>query len=66
MFYFILFWCEILAPQPGIKPVARAVKAQSLNHWTTREVPKHILNVMAGAELAQPLRRAAQQEPMAL
>ena len=25
-------------PQPGIKPVPTAVKARSLNHWTTREV----------------------------
>ena len=29
----------ILDPQPGIKPVAPAVEAQSLNHWTAREVP---------------------------
>ena len=26
-------------PQPGIEPVPPAVEAQSLNHWTTREVP---------------------------
>ena len=42
------------------------VEMQGPNHWTAREVPKHILNVMAGAKLAQPLKRAAQQEPMAL
>ena len=28
----------ILVPQPGIEPVPAAVKAWSLNHWTTREV----------------------------
>ena len=31
--------CGILVPQPGIEPVPPAVKAQSLNPWTTREVP---------------------------
>ena len=31
--------CRILAPRPGIEPVPPAVEAQSLNHWTTREVP---------------------------
>ena len=29
----------ILVPQSGFEPVSSAVKAQSLNHWTTREVP---------------------------
>ena len=29
----------ILVPQPGIKPVPPALEAQSLNHWTAREVP---------------------------
>ena len=29
----------ILVPGPGIEPVPPAVKAWSLNHWTTREVP---------------------------
>ena len=28
-----------LVPLPGIKPISPAVEAQSLNHWTTREVP---------------------------
>ena len=27
----------ILVPQPGIEPVPLAVKAQNLNHWTTRK-----------------------------
>ena len=31
--------CGILVPWPGIKPVPPAMEAQSLNHWTTREVP---------------------------
>ena len=40
-----IFWpccvvCGILVPQPGIKPVPPALKMQSLNHWTSREVPK--------------------------
>ena len=31
--------CRILVPWPGIEPVPPAVEAQSLNHWTAREVP---------------------------
>ena len=42
--FFFFFWprraaCGILVPQPGIKPAPPAVEAQSLNHWTAREVP---------------------------
>ena len=29
---------QILVPRPGIEPVPYALKAQSLNHWTAREV----------------------------
>ena len=29
--------CGILIPRPGIKPVPPAVKAQTLNHWSTGE-----------------------------
>ena len=32
--------CGILALQPGIKPTPPAVEEWSLNHWTTREVPR--------------------------
>ena len=32
--------CWVLAPRPGIKPMPPALGAQSLNHWTAREVPK--------------------------
>ena len=28
-------------PSPGFEPVAPALGAQSLSHWTTREVCKH-------------------------
>ena len=28
-----------LVPQPGIKPKTLVLRAQSLSHWTTREVP---------------------------
>ena len=31
--------CGILVPQPGIKPMPPILGVQSLNHWTTREVP---------------------------
>ena len=44
LFFFFNFWprclaCGILVPRPGIEPVSLALGAQSLNHWTTREVP---------------------------
>ena len=32
--------CGTLVPWPGIKPAPPGGEAQSLNHWTTREVPK--------------------------
>ena len=32
---------RILVPWPGIKPVPFTVEAGSVNHWTTREVPRH-------------------------
>ena len=31
--------CGILVPQPWIKPMPPTLEAQSLNHWTTWEVP---------------------------
>ena len=35
----------ILIPQPSIKLTSPALEEQSLNHWTTREVPiKDVLN----------------------
>ena len=41
-FFFLLHCasCGILVPQPGIEPVPLALEEQSLNHWTTREVPE--------------------------
>ena len=43
LFFFCLFWpchvvCGILVPQWGIEPVPSALEAQSLNHYTAREV----------------------------
>ena len=40
-----MFWlhctaCGILVPQSGIQPTSLAMEAPSLNHWTTRDVPK--------------------------
>ena len=42
--FLFLFWpchttCGVLVSQPGIEPMPPAVEAQSLNHWTAREVP---------------------------
>ena len=41
---FVCFWlhraaCGILVHRRGIEPMPPAVEAQSLNHWTAREVP---------------------------
>ena len=43
MFSFSLFWPGLttygnLVPRPGIEPATPALEAQSLNHWTAREV----------------------------
>ena len=43
-FIYLDFWschaaCRIIVPCPWIKPVPPVLVAQSLNHWTTREVP---------------------------
>ena len=35
--------CEILVSLPGIEPMPPVVEAQSLNHWTTREVLKDLI-----------------------
>ena len=34
--------CGILVPRPGIEPTPPAVEGQSLNHWTTRGVPRPV------------------------
>ena len=41
----VWFWLHrvargILVPQPGMEPASPALGARSLNHWTTREVPR--------------------------
>ena len=45
-FFFFFFFCHspqwlvgILVPWPGIEPATSAVRAQSPNHWTSREFP---------------------------
>ena len=40
-FFFNLFLPFLVAPysRPEIEPVCFTVEAQSLNHWTTRDVP---------------------------
>ena len=53
-FFFFFLPCRearrILVPRPGIEPAPPAVEAQSLNCWTTREVPekKLIINEQVG------------------
>ena len=55
LFFIYLFFDHIIAsgilvPQPGIEPMTPEVEAQSLNHWTAREVPvsKHIYDLLEG------------------
>ena len=45
--------CGILVPWPGIEPVPPVTEAQSLNHWSTREVPPFswLYNEESGAHL---------------
>ena len=43
MVAYLFFWlpheaCGILVSWPGIKPVPPALEAQSLNHWTIRDI----------------------------
>ena len=42
-FFFGLAAGGILVPLPGMEPVSPTVEAQSLNYWTTREVPRDYL-----------------------
>ena len=49
---FFFFWpypaaCGILVPWPGIELMSSALEVQSLNHWTTREVPELCVCVCA-------------------
>ena len=37
--FFLAIPCSILVPWPGIKPSPSTLRVQSLNHWTTRQVP---------------------------
>ena len=37
--------CEILVSPPGMQPIYPALGVQSLNHWTTRGVPRGLLNI---------------------
>ena len=37
--------CGNLVPQPGMQPAPPAVEAQSLHHWTSREVPTLFITV---------------------
>ena len=39
-FVFFSAACRIFIPGPGIEPGTPAVEAQSLNRWTSREIPR--------------------------
>ena len=48
-FIFFIFWLHlvasrILVPQPGSEPVFLTLEAQSLNYWTTGEIPQSFSN----------------------
>ena len=40
--------CGILVPWPGIEPALPCIGRQSLNHWTTREVPLPLILIVSG------------------
>ena len=61
-FFFFCFWpchasCWILAPQSEVELVPPALEAQSLNHWTAREVlVAGFLNIKCGSLPSKILR----------
>ena len=60
---FLIFWPHstaggILVPQPGIEPAYPALEAQSLNHWTTREISSPCLFTFGPSLLLWPLADA--------
>ena len=40
LFFIFGMACGILLSQPGVEPASPALDVWSLNHWTTREVPR--------------------------
>ena len=57
---FFFFWLlpaayGILVPQPGMEPGPSAVKTQSPNHWTAREVPHPCLYNLRSTPVALDL-----------
>ena len=47
LFYYYYFLVHrILVPQARIEPLPPVVEAQSLNHWTTREVPDFFVEMV--------------------
>ena len=50
--------CGILVPRPGIKLIPLALEVQSLNHWTTGEVPAVFADCLL---LPGPMQAAAVQ-----
>ena len=45
-FLAVLHSLGILVPQPGLEPGPSAVKAVSLNHWTSRGVPGFFVSIL--------------------
>ena len=47
--------CRILVPDQSSNPCTPAVEAQSLNHWTAREVPGVPYSIWEILGFSQPL-----------
>ena len=45
-----------LVPQPGTKSTPTALEAGRLHHWTTREVPRHLLKRCFPTKMGEPVR----------
>ena len=59
--------CGILVSQPEIESVPPAVKAFSLNHWITREVPEHLfLKHFSGCYIIFTIKRKNRREMRAI
>ena len=59
LFWFRLMACGILVPRRGTEPRPLAVRAQSPNHWTTREFPTDFFYKMLKSKyfrLCRPIR----------
>ena len=54
--------CGISVPQPETEPGLLALGVQSLNHWTTREVPRIHFYLLLGMKAECPAQKGQQRQ----